>query len=74
MAKDYSQYKARINAIECIDNALTNLLENYQRDYEYYAALHDEQPEDDWVLKELHNANYQVAILTEVIKWFEKTY
>ena len=74
MAKDYSQYKARINAIEDIDVALNNLLENYQRDYEYYISVHNEQPEDDWALKELHNADYRVTILTEVIKWYEKQY
>ncbi len=74
MAKDYSQYKARLNAIEDIDVALNNLLENYQRDYEYYEAVHNEQPDDDWALKELHNADYRVTILTEVIKWYEKQY
>ena len=74
MAKDYSQYKARINAMEEIDIWLNDRLESCTQDYEYYAHLHDEQHDSEWVLEELHKADYKVVILSEVIKDFEKKY
>ena len=74
MAKDYSAYHARINAIEAIDNLLQTQLDSWTKDYEYYCKLHDEQPDEQWIISELQNYDYKVVLMNEVIKEFEKKY